>query len=84
MNPNVALDKPAFQKTTYKDGAVEGNAGLAVDGVLYNDDGSDKEYSHTQSGEQQWWVVDLEREFLISTLRIFARTNNRKLIYWWV
>ncbi len=62
---NVALNKPATQSST----RFGGVASRAVDG---NTNGNS--FTHTDF-EQGWWRVDLQDEYIISTINVFNRTT---------
>ena len=76
-NPNIALKKTVYQISTY------GNdeASFAVDGN-YNQ----KKFSHTNDGENtdhdQWWIVDLEKEYSISEIYVTGRENQGVCLYY--
>ncbi|XP_013415405.1 fucolectin-5-like [Lingula anatina] len=52
---NLAKGKPAYQSSTYQ----TCDASLAVDGN-YDDDKTHGSCTHTNAGQGQWWLVDLE------------------------
>ena len=71
---NIALNRTAYQSSTYMDHP----ASLAVDGSR---DGSripgfpdrDGQFSHTELGSPQWWMVDLGRVFYMYRVRLWNR-----------
>lgn len=81
---NVAINKPAFQRSTYyaeKEKEQNWSATNAVDGIIY-DHAYDKRLStHTnnEANKQQWWIVDLKEEFRIDRVRVYARKKQSKL-----
>merc|ERR1712050_65162 len=69
FNPiNVALNKPAKQSSTLYSGiaprAVDGNTSPLWD---------DYSVTHTNTGVDQWWEVDLEELYDISMIKIYNR-----------
>jgi hypothetical protein len=66
---NLALGKPATQSSTYRDNPSD-VASMAVDGN-YNS------FTHTEcfKGYRQWWKVDLEDVFTISTIVVGNRLD---------
>ena len=69
---NVALNKPAKQSSTFTSG-VTYSANLAVDGNNGTDFFVDK-CSHTANGDTNpWWLVDLQADYFIKSVRIFNR-----------
>ena len=71
---NLALNQAASQSSTYGDGV----ASIAVDG---NTDGNGSPWgvgasiTHTQSGANPWWQVDLGQQADIRQVNIFNRTS---------
>jgi parallel beta-helix repeat protein len=67
---DVALKKIASQSSVYE----SAGANRAVDG---NTDGifADKSVSHTNTGAQRWWQVDLAASYSISNINIWNRTD---------
>lgn len=66
--PNVALNKPAIESSTYNNAG--GGPSKAVDD-------NDNSFTHTQcwKGINQWWQVDLEDTFTISSMEIVNRQD---------
>ena len=71
---NLALNQSASQSSTYGDGV----ASIAVDG---NTDGNGSPWgagatiTHTQSGPNTWWQVDLGQQADIQQVNVFNRTS---------
>ena len=67
---NIALRRPASQSSTLS----VYRASLAVDG---NTSGDFKQGSvtHTNCGTNDWWKVDLQGNFVISSIKVFNRTD---------
>ena len=67
---NIALNKVTNQSSTSGDYS----ASLAVD---QNSDGvlADGTCSQTEVGEDQWWAVDLEQEYVVGKVTIFTRAD---------
>lgn len=68
---NLALNKSAMQTTV----AYEGEASLAVDG---NSDGDffQGSVSHTSTGTDLWWEVDLGKMTAIEQIVVYNRTDS--------
>lgn len=66
--PNLALNKPATQSSTF--GSDPDNAAKTVDG-------NDNSFAHTKCGQgyHQWWQVDLEDTFTISSMEVVGRLD---------
>ncbi|CAH1775088.1 unnamed protein product [Owenia fusiformis] len=68
----VSTNKPANQSTEGPD-SRKGPAGLAVDGNT-DPDFNQGSCTHTSdTGEDPWWMVDLEQKFIISRVEIYNR-----------
>ena len=67
--PNIALNKPATQSSTYNNAAGNG-APAAVDGI-------DSSFTHTNcwAGINPWWRVDLEDEYTITKIEVVNRLD---------
>jgi hypothetical protein len=67
---NLALNKAATQISTYSTAV----AGLAVDG---NTNGGfySNSVTHTVTGAQDWWQVDLASSYSLETIKIWNRTD---------
>ena len=76
-NLNIALNKPAYQISTYGDGSKNWNASNAVDGIIYGDSSREGIHTANTGKDNQWWIVDLEQEYIISKIIVFARKNYR-------
>lgn len=74
VNPNVALMKHAYQRTTYDGDTKDWSAKNAVDGIIY--DGSDVIFTHTKNEGLQWWIVDLESVFTIAEVYVYTRPDQ--------
>ena len=75
---NVAVDRPVSQSFTYLDWAGD----KAVDGNTCRDEGQypddDKCCSATKvgSGDEVFWMIDLEEQYEVTRLEIFARNGK--------
>eukprot|EP00984_Skeletonema_dohrnii_P032164 scaffold25708_cov83-Skeletonema_dohrnii-CCMP3373.AAC.2 len=71
--PNVALNKPTDQSSSYEYNGVEFSSSRAVDGDL-------ETIAHTicESDEQPWWEVDLGDMYTVDRFKI----HNRKHYSW--
>ena len=68
---NIATHKPASQSSI----AYGGDASRAVDGNRDNDYGH-RSVTHTDFQDHSWWKVDLEKEELVGTVRIYNRGDG--------
>ena len=68
---NIAAHKPASQSSI----AYGGDASRAVDGNRDNDYGH-RSVTHTDFQDHSWWKVDLEKEELVGTVRIYNRGDG--------
>ena len=70
---NVALNKTATQSSTLAYNPP-GDASHAVDG---NTDGNyfNASVTHTNGGNQDWWLVDLGASYLIQSVEVWNRTD---------
>lgn len=69
--PNVAFNKTATQSSTYNNNESQDGPHLAVDG-------NQNSFTHTkcnQAGINQWWKVDLEEVYTISSVSITNRLD---------
>ena len=77
---NRAVNKTAEQSPTYKDHpaslAVAGSRDGAKIPAFPNRDG---QFSHTQTGSPQWWMVDLSKVFYVYRVRLWNRLGYGKL-----
>lgn len=73
--PNLALNKPATQISTYTGGDGTGPASKAVDG---NTNGifAQGSVAHTNVGSNPWWQVDLGAAVPIKLIEVWNRTEN--------
>ncbi len=69
---NIALGKPAFQKTT----SFSGEASRAVDGNTNPDFYADSCTHTSNSDPSPWWCVDLEEDYFIHSVRITNRDTH--------
>src|SRR5882672_11399360 len=67
---NLALNKPATQISTYSTAV----AGLAVDGNTNGNYWSGS-VTHTVTGTQDWWQVDLGSSCSLQTIKLWNRTD---------
>jgi len=67
---NLALNKPATQISTYSTAV----AGLAVDGNT-NGNFNGNSVTHTATGTQDWWQVDLGSSYALETIKVWNRTD---------
>jgi hypothetical protein len=69
---NVAMNKPAYQISTYSSFST---AGSAVDG---NTDGRYHKgsVSHTKDANSPWWYVDLQEDEVIQEVVVWSRTDS--------
>ena len=68
---NIAAHKPASQSSI----AYGGDASRAVDGNRDNA-WSHRSVTHTDFQDHSWWKVDLEKEELVGTVRIYNRGDG--------
>ena len=68
---NIAAHKSASQSST----AYGADASRAVDGNRDNDYGH-RSVTHTDFQDHSWWKVDLEKEELVGTVRIYNRGDG--------
>ena len=79
--PNVALGKPATQKSLAWDGVPS----RAVDGNTDGNFGANTTTHTAEPSDQAWWQVDLEDSFPIDEIEIWNRTDccaDRLSDYW--
>ena len=70
---NLALGKTATQSSTYGNG----NAGVAVDGVLSGNSPWTPNIQHTQTEDDPWWEVDLGLTADLESIVIHNRETNQ-------
>ena len=70
--PNLALNQPSFQSSTY----AAGEASLANDGNTSGSSPWSADLQHTLSEENPWWEVDLRSFSNISQISLFNRTDG--------
>ena len=72
---NLALGASASQSTTKGDGV----ASFANDGNVIGDDnwGGDANLQHTETQPDSWWKVDLGEIYVLDSISIYNRTDNR-------
>ena len=70
---NLALGKTATQSSTYGNG----NAGVAVDGVLTGNSPWTPNIQHTQTEDDPWWEVDLGLTADLESIVIHNRETNQ-------
>ena len=75
-NLNIALNKPAYQISTYTQGGKNWSASNAVDGIIYGDSSREGIHTEVNGQDNQWWIVDLEQEYVISKIIVFARRGS--------
>ncbi|CAH1783521.1 unnamed protein product [Owenia fusiformis] len=72
---NIALNKPTSQSSTYITGHASAESYKAVDGS------DDRDWyhgscTHTQNDVNAWWMVDLEGEYLVQSVRLVNNMNT--------
>ena len=66
---NLALGKTATQSTDYNNDSSAYPASNAVNGII-----DDYDFTHTLSGTtNQWWMVDLEKPYDVTTIELYNR-----------
>jgi hypothetical protein len=80
---NIALNKPAFQVSTYTQNDFVAVASVAVDGNRESDFEL-KSCTHTKETANAWWAVDLGAASAISSVTITNRGDGSgKLLFCW-
>jgi len=67
----VQHNKTAYQSSTDWQGQPE----RAVDGNLKSDYFKDESCSHTKQEDDPWWMVDLEKSYMLSAIVLTIRTD---------
>ena len=67
------MNKPAIQISTYTDQGKNWSASNAVDGIIYGDSSREGIHTANTGKDNQWWIVDMEKEYTISKIIVFAR-----------
>ena len=75
--PNMALNKPTAQSSTYIHGSVPLSAEYAVDGIQHRTLTTTRPCAHTDGGTYPWWVVDLGQSSLVSEVWIVSRIDGK-------
>ena len=73
--PNVALNKPSWQSSTYEPDGAE-PAGSRVSGGGNNGVRNGRYGFHTAIEDSPWWVVDLLGAFEVLAVRLFNRLDS--------
>ena len=74
----MALNKPAYQRSTYTEESKDWSAHNAVDGIIYDGADDDIKYTHSLNGGPgpQWWIVDLKDQFTITEIYVYTRLKK--------
>ena len=75
--PNLALNKPTAQSSTYIHHNVPLSAEYAVDGIQHRSLTTTRPCAHTDGGTYPWWVVDLGQSSLVSEVWIVSRIYGK-------
>jgi len=73
---NVALNKPSWQVSTWKDKFGEHPANLANDGYRQTRvEVTEKSCAVAMKSTNPWWVVDLEKPTLVASVQLTNRNS---------
>ena len=76
LGKNYALNKPAFQSTTFVNDHGQSEAFYAVDGAK-TDDTSTPHFTCAHTIDRHgWWYVDLEEEVVVGYIVVYIRTDE--------